>query len=317
MGRLSTTECTYSTYLNAKKPVDGVLLIQHSHSGYIQVLPCNRKHLTCEMAAKRTATQWRSNLDVPSENLTDSGKEFIGTWWESMCALLGVHHLRARVYDHRALPAERAGRILINILRRFLATEKDYNWLETTYCVLRRYHQTRNYTGLSSNDLVFGHEKMAPRPLMYHPRQCYDASQWFEKIKEVDSKWIRAKVESQADRLNFKSQTRTQGMPFEKGQQVWLRNSDETLEDNNKFLPLSEGPFQVKSQRSETAFNIEIEPGGHQEAHRDGLKAEAPCPKGSYKPLYWTSKYLSNRMMATSSFELEKILDYKNDARSK
>ena len=124
-------ECLYT-----RKPIDGVLLIQDRHSGYIQVLPCNTNHLTSEMAAKWTASQLMSNWDVPSEILTDSGKEFIGTWWENMCALLGVHHLRARVYDHRALPAERAGRILISILRKFLATEKDYNWLETIYCVL-------------------------------------------------------------------------------------------------------------------------------------------------------------------------------------
>ena len=118
---------------------------------------------------------------------------------------------------------------------------------------------------------------------MYHPRQCYDASQWFEKINELDSKWIQAKVESQADWLHPKNQSRTQGKPFQKGQQVWHRKSDETLKDNNK-----EGPFRVKGQPSETTFNIEIEPGRHQEVHRDRLKAELPCPKGSYKPLYWT-----------------------------
>ena len=65
------------------------------------------------------------NWDVPREILTDSGKEFIRILWEKMCALLGIHHLRARVYDHRAPPAEGAGRILINNLRTFLATEKD------------------------------------------------------------------------------------------------------------------------------------------------------------------------------------------------
>ena len=130
-------------YLYTGKPIDGVLLIQDRHSGYIQVLPCNTRHLTSEMAAKWTVSQWMSNWDVPSELLTDSGKEFIGTWWENMC------HLRARVYDHRALPAERPEGILLIILRKFLATEKDYNWLETTYCVLRRYNRTRNYTGLS------------------------------------------------------------------------------------------------------------------------------------------------------------------------
>ena len=241
-----------------------VLLIQNRHSGYIQVLPCNTKHLTAEMAAKWTASQWMSNWDVPSEILTVSGKEFIETWWENMCGLLGVHHLRARVYDHRALPAEPAGRILINILRKFLATEEDYNWLETIYCVLRRYHRTKNYTGVSPHELVFGREKMGPGPVMYHPRQCYDASQWFERIKDLESKRIQAKVKSQADWLKFKNQSRTQGKSFEKGQQVWLRKSDGTLKDDNKLLPLWEGPFQV-----------------------------------------------------TSSFELEKILDYKKNARNK
>ena len=41
------------------------------------------------------------------------------------------------------------------------------------------------------------------------------------------------------------------------------------------------------------------------------------CPKGRFKPLYWTSKYLSDRKMVGSSFELEKILDYKKNARNK
>ena len=121
-------ECLYT-----KKLIDGVLVIL--------VFPCNRKHLTYEMAANWTASQWMSNWDVPSKIVTDIWKECIGAWWEKMCALLGVPHLCVRVYDHRALPAERAGRILINILRKFLATEKDCIWLETIYCVLGRLHQ--------------------------------------------------------------------------------------------------------------------------------------------------------------------------------
>ena len=278
-------ECLYT-----RNPIDGGLLIQDRHSGYIQGLPCKTKHLTSEMAAKWTESQWVSNWDIPCEILTDSGKEFIGTWAENMCALLGVHHLSARVYDHRALPAERARRTLIKILRKFLATEKEYNWLETICCVLRRYNQTNNYTGLSANELVFGREKMGPGPVMYHPRQCYDTSQWFEKILELDSKWIQAKVESQADWLRVKNQARTQGKPSEQGQQVWLRKSDTTPKDHNKLLPLWEGPFQVKSQLFETTFNIEVEPGRHREVHPDPLKAEVPCPKGNYKPLNWTSK---------------------------
>ena len=153
--------------------IDWVFLIQGRH---IQFPPCNRKHLTSEMAARWAASQWMSNWDVPSEIVTDSGMEFIWTWWENMCALFGFDHLRARVYDHQALPSERAGRVLMNELKHFLATERDYNWLETIYCVLRRYHQTNNYTGVSPNELLFGRQKMGPGSVIYHPRQCYDAS---------------------------------------------------------------------------------------------------------------------------------------------
>ena len=87
-----------------KEAKRGTLLIHNRHSCYIQVLPCNTKHLTVKMAAKWTASQWMSNWDIPSQILKDSGNVFIGTRWENMlltmCALLGVHHLRARVYDH-------------------------------------------------------------------------------------------------------------------------------------------------------------------------------------------------------------------------
>ena len=224
------------------------LLIQDSHSGYIEVLPCSTKHLTSEMAAKWTASQWMSNWDVPSEILTDSWKEFIGTWWENMCALFGVHHLPARVYDHQALPAERAGRILINMLRRFLATEKDYSSLETMYCVLRRYHRNKNYTGLSPNELAFGREKMGPRPVMYHPRQCYDTSEWFEKIKESGSKWIQAKVESQADWLNFKNQARTQERPYRKRPTSLASQVRRDPEERQQVVAAWGSPFP--SQRS-------------------------------------------------------------------
>ena len=117
--------------------------------------------------------------------------------------------------------------------------------------------------------------------------------------------------------MKLKNQAGTQVNPFEKGQQVWLCKSDETLKDLNKLLPLWEGPFQVKRQLSDTTFNIEYEPGRRQEVDRDRLKAEVPCPKGNCKPPYWTSKYLSDRKMVTSSFELEKILDYKKIARNK
>ena len=114
---------------------------------------------------------------------------------------------------------------------------------------------------------------------MYHPRQCYDASQWFERIKDLESKWIQAKVERQADWLKFENQSRTQKKPFEKGQQVWLRKSDETLKTDNKLLPLWEGPFQVSGQLSVTTLNIEVQPGRLQEVHHGPFEGQSTLPQ--------------------------------------
>ena len=114
--------------------------------------------------------------------------------------------------------------------------------METINCFLRRYHRTKKYTVLSQNELVFGRAKIGPGPVVYRPRQCYDASQCFDQIKELDSKWIKAKPESQADWLNFKNQSTMQGNPFEKGKEFWLRKPDKTLKDDNNLLPLQERP---------------------------------------------------------------------------
>ena len=97
-----------------------------------------------------------SSWDVPSDILTDCGTEFIGAWWKDMCTYLGVHHLKARVSDRRALSAERAGRIVLNILRKCMTRDKHYTWLELVHDLLGKYHQTPNYTRLSPNEVVFG-----------------------------------------------------------------------------------------------------------------------------------------------------------------
>ena len=65
------------------KKVNGVLLIQCRHSGYMQVLPCNIESMTGKAAAKWCAQTWMGGWDVPSEVVTDSGKEYTSEWGEN------------------------------------------------------------------------------------------------------------------------------------------------------------------------------------------------------------------------------------------
>ena len=80
---LEGEECHWTT-----KKVNGVLLNQRRHSGYIHVLLCNVNAMTRKAAAKWCAQTWMGCWDVPSEILTDSGRAYISDWWTTLCALL-------------------------------------------------------------------------------------------------------------------------------------------------------------------------------------------------------------------------------------
>ena len=52
------------------KNVNGVLLIQCRHSGYIQVLPCNIESMKGRAAAKWCAQTWMGSSNIPSKVIT-------------------------------------------------------------------------------------------------------------------------------------------------------------------------------------------------------------------------------------------------------
>ena len=89
LGDLEGEECHWTN-----KKINGVLLIQCRHSGYIHVLPCNVNAMTGKAAAKWCAQTWIGCWDVPSEILSDSGSAYISEWWKTLCARLAIHDLQ-------------------------------------------------------------------------------------------------------------------------------------------------------------------------------------------------------------------------------
>ena len=73
--------------------------------------------MTGEAAAKRYTQTWMRRCNVPSEVIADSGKEYTSEWWRELCTRLGMHHLTCEIHSPGALPGERAGRSLKNMLR--------------------------------------------------------------------------------------------------------------------------------------------------------------------------------------------------------
>ena len=124
--------------------------------------------------------------DIPSEIIPDSGKEYTSEWWQEMCTRLGIHHLRCEIHAHRALPGKRAGHSLGNMLRTEPPSEKDYHWLEILFALLRRYHNTPLYHGLSPNKLLFGRKKCWWNLPLESPSKCKDASLFFDELERAD-----------------------------------------------------------------------------------------------------------------------------------
>ena len=97
---------------------------------------------------------WDS-FGVPSVITNDQGSQFVGQWWRTMCARLGIRQAYSQAYRAQANGrAEVAGKTLIGILRK-LQVGGETNWVEALPRVLRMYHDTPGESGLSSYQILF------------------------------------------------------------------------------------------------------------------------------------------------------------------
>ena len=158
--------------------------------------------------------------DVPSEVITDSGKEYTSEWWREVSTHLRIHHLRCEIHSHRALPGKRAGRSLINMLRKELASMKDFDWLAILFALLRRYHNTPLYHGISLNEIVFGRNNFWWHMPLNNPRPCKDASLFMDEIQRAEESVSKKIDKRHADWLPVQNQGRKSPDNFEVDDQV-------------------------------------------------------------------------------------------------
>ena len=200
------------------------------------------------------------------------------------------------------------------MLRKELASNKDVDWLEILFALLRLYHNTELYHGYSPHQLVFGRNKCWWNIPYDHPRECKDASAFFDEIQAGEKEAKRLVETFQADWLSIANQGRKEPQDLEKGDRVWLRKSETTQEKDSKLLPLWESPFEIVSRVRENSFKVRVDVNRELEVSGDRLKPEIPSPKGRVKPLFWTSKWLSERRIEGGNYEVERLVDhYKDD----
>ena len=80
--------------------------------------------------------------------------------------------------------------------------------LEILFALLRRYHNTELYHGYSPNQLVFGRNKCWWNLPYDHPRECKDASPFFDEIQAGEKEAKRLVEKFQADWFGIASQGR-------------------------------------------------------------------------------------------------------------
>ena len=246
--------------------------------------------------------------------ITDSGKEYTSDLWGELCTRLGIHHLTCEIHLHRALPGERAGRSLINMLPKELASEKDLHWLEIPFALLRCYHNTPLYHGLSPNEIVFERKKCWWNMPLTNTRPCKDASLFMDEIQRAEKAVSKLFDKHQTDWPWVQNQRRKNPHNFEVDDRVWLRKSETTLDGDDKLLPLWEVPFVVTAICL-NRWKIPVDVGREIEVSSDHPKREIPSPKGRVKRLFRTSKFLSDRVIKGGKYELKKIVEAQGDEK--
>ncbi len=69
---------------------DALVLCVDRHSGWMIAQPSQHKGLTAEKCAHLLIDGGWSQFGVPSTITSDRGPQFVGQWYETMCARLGI-----------------------------------------------------------------------------------------------------------------------------------------------------------------------------------------------------------------------------------
>ena len=143
-------------WLGAK--YDSMVVCVDRLSGWVIARPTQAVGLTAEKAAHLVMENGWETFGVPSIITSDRGAQFVGQWWKTMCARLGVRQAFSQAYRHQANgKAEVTGRVLKGFLRR-IWVEEEINWVEALPRVLRVYHDLPGESGLSAFQILLGRE---------------------------------------------------------------------------------------------------------------------------------------------------------------
>ena len=157
--------------------------------------------------------------------------------------------------------------------------------------------------------MVFGRKNCWWNLPLSNSRPSKDASLYFDELERADKNVSKLIEKHQRDWLWVANQGRKDPHNFEVNDRVWLRKSETTLDQDDKLLPLWEGPLEVTRRLGDNRWRIRVDVHREIEVSGDRLKKEVPSPKGRTKPLFWTSKFLADRAIEGRKYDLKRIIE--------
>ena len=254
------------------KHFDSILVCVDRHSGWILANPCcQTSGVTAAEAAHMMLDNGWEIFGVPSIITSDQGPQFIGQWWKTMCARLGIRVAYSQAYRPQANGrAERACRTLVESLRK-IAAETKINWVEALPRVLRVYHNTPGESGLSPFQIVFGRDRYEAGTPYEIARECEDAKQFFDRLENIDKTVSQTLNFVHKNRQEAENKNRKNVPPYSKGDWVWVlrpRSSPQTTKLDTWWV----GPAEVLDRVGDQSYVVQISPTRTFEVHTSHMK---------------------------------------------
>ena len=249
---------------------DSLLVCVDRLSGWMIARPCRKVGLTAERAAHLVLDNGWETFGIPSIITSDQGPQFVGQWWRTMCARLGIRVAYSQAYWPQANGRAEVACKTLKCLLQKIWNESHINWVEALPRVLRAYHDTVGEAGLSPFQIVFGRERnLAGVP--YTPvRECEDATLFFDRMERVDKQVADTLREIHRSREEKENSNRRERTPFRVGDWVWMLRPKCSRE--SKLDTWWVGPYKVIRQVGVSSFELLITPGNHHAVHIDQIK---------------------------------------------
>ena len=288
---------------------DTVALCVDRQSGWMVATPHLNKGLTAEKVAKDMLKHW-DMFGIPSVVKSDNGPHFVGAWWRTICAALGVRTAYSQAYHHQANGrAEVAGQLLMKQISK-LNAQAGMSWVELLPRALRYLHDAPGPSGFSPYEIVFGRRRpLAGLP--YHPiSEAVGGKRFLRQMRLQDEAVADLMNKVQEKRVEAANAKRRHPPAFKIGDHVWYR--PERQPGTDKLDVRWKGPCTVLQQVGASSYVVELRPGNRQNAHRTQLKAYVQgSTSGPAVPMYFFSEKGQELDAGIDDWEVQEVVSHR------